>query len=55
MGESSQPTLFTGVSNTMTIAREEIFGPVLAVISYGTVDEAVAMANDSTYGLGGGV
>jgi aldehyde dehydrogenase (NAD+) len=50
-----EPTLFTGVSNSMTIAREEIFGPVLSVIPYGTIDEAVAMANDSTYGLGGGV
>jgi aldehyde dehydrogenase (NAD+) len=50
-----EPTLFTGVANRMTIAREEIFGPVLSVIAYGTVDEAVAMANDSDYGLGGGV
>lgn len=50
-----EPTLFTGVSNSMTIAREEIFGPVLSVIPYAGVDEAVAMANDSAYGLGGGV
>lgn len=50
-----EPTVFTGVSNDMRIAREEIFGPVLSVIRYRTVDEAVAMANDSTYGLGGGV
>jgi len=50
-----EPTLFTGVTNSMTIAREEIFGPVLSVIPYSTVDEAVAMANDSAYGLGGGV
>jgi aldehyde dehydrogenase (NAD+) len=50
-----EPTIFTGVSNSMTIAREEIFGPVLSVIPYRTVDEAVAIANDSPYGLGGGV
>lgn len=50
-----EPTIFTGVTNAMTIAREEIFGPVLSVISYDTVDQAVAMANDSDYGLGGGV
>jgi len=55
MGFYVEPTLFTGVANSMTIAREEIFGPVLSVIPYGTVDEAVAMANDSSYGLGGGV
>jgi acyl-CoA reductase-like NAD-dependent aldehyde dehydrogenase len=39
----------------MRIAREEIFGPVLVVLPYRTVDEAVAIANDSDYGLGGGV
>jgi acyl-CoA reductase-like NAD-dependent aldehyde dehydrogenase len=39
----------------MTIAREEIFGPVLAVLPYGSDDEAVAIANDSPYGLGGAV
>lgn len=50
-----EPTIFTGVSNAMTIAREEIFGPVLSVIPYRTDDEAVAIANDSPYGLGGGV
>ncbi len=50
-----EPTQFNGVGNSMTIAREEIFGPVLSVLSYKTADEAVAMANDSTYGLGGGV
>ena len=50
-----QPTIFTGVKNSMKIAREEIFGPVLSVIAYSTDDEAVAMANDSVYGLGGGV
>jgi aldehyde dehydrogenase (NAD+) len=50
-----QPTIFTGVKNTMTIAREEIFGPVLSVIEYSTDEEAVALANDSMYGLGAGV
>jgi betaine-aldehyde dehydrogenase len=39
----------------MTIAQEEIFGPVLAVLAYGSDDEAVAIANDSAYGLGGAV
>lgn len=48
------PTIFVG-TNDMKIAREEIFGPVLVVIPYDTVDEAVAMANDSVYGLAGGV
>lgn len=50
-----EPTVFTGVSNTMKIAREEIFGPVLSVIEYDSDDEAVALANDSSYGLGAGV
>jgi acyl-CoA reductase-like NAD-dependent aldehyde dehydrogenase len=50
-----EPTIFTGVKNDATIAREEIFGPVLSVIPYRTLDEAVAMANDSIYGLGGAV
>ena len=46
-----EPTLFTGVRNDMTIAQEEIFGPVLAVIPYDTVDDAVRIANDSLFGL----
>jgi aldehyde dehydrogenase (NAD+) len=50
-----EPTLFTDVTNDMRIAREEIFGPVLSVIRYDTVDEAVAIANDSEYGLSAGV
>lgn len=50
-----EPTIFTNVSNSMTIAQEEIFGPVLSVIEYNSDDEAVAIANDSMYGLGGGV
>jgi acyl-CoA reductase-like NAD-dependent aldehyde dehydrogenase len=45
------PTIFDGVRNSMKIAREEIFGPVLSVIRFKTEDEAVAMANDSSYGL----
>ncbi|MDH6171051.1 aldehyde dehydrogenase (NAD+), partial [Variovorax boronicumulans] len=46
-----RPTVFAGVRNDMDIAREEIFGPVLSVIGYGDEDEAVAIANDSPYGL----
>ncbi len=46
-----KPTIFTGVSNDMTIAQEEIFGPVLSVITYKTEDEAIAIANDTVYGL----
>ena len=47
-----KPTVFGNVNNQMTIAREEIFGPVLVVIPYETLDEAVAIANDTPYGLG---
>jgi aldehyde dehydrogenase (NAD+) len=47
-----KPTVFGDVSNDMTIAREEIFGPVLVVIPYDTLDEAVEIANDTPYGLG---
>jgi len=50
-----QPTIFTKVKNSMTIAREEIFGPVLSVLEYNTEEEAIELANDSMYGLGGGV
>lgn len=46
-----KPTIFTGVSNEMTIAQEEIFGPVLSVITYKTEEEAIAIANDTIYGL----
>ena len=49
------PTLFTNVDNTMTIAQEEIFGPVLVVIPYDDEDDAVRIANDSVYGLAGNV
>jgi aldehyde dehydrogenase (NAD+) len=50
-----QPTIFSKVDNSAKIAQEEIFGPVLSVIPYSTDDEAVAIANDSIYGLAGGV
>ncbi|SCX32429.1 aldehyde dehydrogenase [Mycolicibacterium fluoranthenivorans] len=50
-----QPTLFADADNTMRIAREEIFGPVLTVISYDNEDDAVRIANDSDYGLAGAV
>jgi aldehyde dehydrogenase (NAD+) len=46
-----KPTIFVGVTNDMHIAREEIFGPVLSVITYEDEDEAIAIANDSEYGL----
>lgn len=46
-----KPTIFTGVNNDMTIAQEEIFGPVLSVITYKTEEEAIAIANDTIYGL----
>ena len=46
-----KPTVFVGVNNGMTIAREEIFGPVLCVIPYETDDDAIRIANDSRYGL----
>ena len=48
-----RPTVFTDVRNDMTIAREEIFGPVLCVIGYDSIEDAVAIANDSDYGLAG--
>jgi len=54
-GAFMQATVFSGVTNAMTIAREEIFGPVLAVIPFDTEDEAIAIANDSVYGLAAGV
>ncbi|MCX2782122.1 aldehyde dehydrogenase [Microbulbifer thermotolerans] len=50
-----QPTIFRGVSGDMTIAREEIFGPVLSVIEFETEAEALRIANDSIYGLAAGV
>jgi aldehyde dehydrogenase (NAD+) len=50
-----EPTVFADVDNRSTIAQEEIFGPVLTVIKYQDDDDAVAIANDSAYGLGGSV
>lgn len=49
------PTIFAGVPNSAKIAQEEIFGPVLCVIPFDSDEEAIAIANDSIYGLGGGV
>lgn len=51
VGYYIKPTVFAKVANDMTIAREEIFGPVLVMIGYETEDEAVAIANDTPYGL----
>jgi aldehyde dehydrogenase (NAD+) len=50
-----EPTIFADVDNNSTIAQEEIFGPVLSIISYADEDDAIALANDSDYGLGGSV
>ncbi|HKN49313.1 MAG TPA: aldehyde dehydrogenase family protein, partial [Actinomycetota bacterium] len=50
-----EPTIFGDVDNSMKIAQEEIFGPVLSVIRYESVDDAIRIANDSIYGLAGGV
>ena len=52
-GHFVKPTVFVNVTNNMTIAREEIFGPVLCVIAYDTEDEAIKIANDTIYGLHG--
>lgn len=54
-GYFMKPTLLTNVTNDMRVAREEIFGPVGVVIKFKTEEEVIAMANDSDYGLGGGV
>jgi aldehyde dehydrogenase (NAD+) len=48
-----KPTIFAGVHNEMTVAREEIFGPVLAILPYKTEEEAIQIANDTPYGLSG--
>ncbi|MFO1143026.1 MAG: aldehyde dehydrogenase family protein [Amaricoccus sp.] len=50
-----KPTVFSNVSNDMTIAREEIFGPVMSIIPFDTAEEAIAIGNATAYGLGGGV
>ncbi|MFC8097691.1 aldehyde dehydrogenase family protein [Streptomyces sp. NPDC057363] len=54
-GHFVEPTLLAGVTNDMTVAREEIFGPVQSVIAFDDVDEAIAIANDTLYGLSAGV
>lgn len=48
-----QPTVFADVKNDMTIAREEIFGPVLTILGYDSIDHAIEIANDTEYGLAG--
>jgi betaine-aldehyde dehydrogenase len=50
-----KPTVFANVKNSMTIARDEIFGPVLSIISYDSEEDAIRIANDTPYGLAGGV
>lgn len=54
-GHFYQPTVIAGVRPEMAIAREEVFGPVLSVLTFRTADEAIALANDATYGLSAGV
>ncbi|PHV12545.1 aldehyde dehydrogenase family protein [Chitinimonas sp. BJB300] len=54
-GAYVKPTIFRDVHNKMTIAQEEIFGPVICMIPYNSLDEAIAIANDSIYGLSSGV
>jgi len=54
-GYFHEPTIFDGVNNSMRIAQEEIFGPVMSVIGFKTAEEAVAIANNSIYGLAGAV
>ena len=55
VGYFHEPTVFTGVRNDMRIAQEEIFGPVMSVLRFGSEAEAYAIANDTEYGLGAGV
>jgi betaine-aldehyde dehydrogenase len=54
-GDFYQPTVVTGVTQDMAIAREEVFGPVLSVLTFRTLDQAIAIANDAAYGLSAGV
>ncbi len=54
-GHYVEPTVFAEVTSKMTIAQEEIFGPVLSILPYDTEEEAIAIANDTIYGLAGGV
>jgi acyl-CoA reductase-like NAD-dependent aldehyde dehydrogenase len=55
VGYYVRPTVFTGVDPGATIAQEEVFGPVLCLIGYRSVDDAIAIANDTSYGLSGGI
>ena len=50
-----QPTVFSGVQDNMTIAKEEIFGPVQSIFKFSTMEEVIERANDTTYGLAAGV
>lgn len=50
-----EPTIFTGVTNDMTIAQEEVFGPVLSILPFDTEEEAIAIGNDTKYGLASGI
>ena len=54
-GAYVKPTIFADVTSDMRIAREEIFGPVLSILKYETIDEAIAIANDSEFGLSSAV
>ena len=54
-GQFYQPTVISGVTSDMAIARDEVFGPVLSVLTFKTMEEAIALANDATYGLSAGV
>jgi len=55
VGLFMQPTVLTGVTREMRVAREEIFGPVLSVLTFETAEEAVAIANETLYGLSAAV
>jgi aldehyde dehydrogenase (NAD+) len=55
VGHWIEPTIFTDVTNDMQIAREEVFGPVLVIIGYDSIEEAIEIANDTHYGLSAGV
>jgi len=50
-----EPTVFSGVTDNMTIAKEEIFGPVMSILSFKSVDEVIQRANSSNYGLAAGI
>src|SRR5699024_9683542 len=52
-GYYEKPTVFTNVKNDMTIAKEEIYGPVMSILTYDTLEEAIEIANDTVYGLAG--